>query len=125
MENGKEGRGHRVLASITQLMIRNLTKFYDKHIDKILCYEVYQTVFETAVDVFQQSNITLTNEAMNFLAQMFYDFVDINGKQLDPDIFTQRASLANIETKELAFLATMFEGTDISLIFISEIRRRS
>jgi hypothetical protein len=77
------------------------------------------------VHVFQESNITLTNEAMNFQAQMFYDFVEINGSQLDPNIFTQRAKLENIETKELAFLATMYEGTEISKIFISEVRRRS
>jgi len=57
---------------------------------------------------------------------MYYDSVTINGNQdLDPHIFTQRAKLSNIETKELALLATMMNGTPFAAPFIGEIKRRS
>jgi hypothetical protein len=57
---------------------------------------------------------------------MYYDAVTINGNQeLDPNIFSQRASVKNVETKELAMLATIFSGTPFAVPFIHETKKRS
>jgi hypothetical protein len=52
--------------------------------------------------------------------------VQVNGGQeLDPYIFTHRAKVTEINTKELALLATMLHGTDFSFPIIEEIKKRS
>ena len=54
------------------------------------------------------------------------DSISINDTQeLDPNIFTQRAKLENIETKELALMAVMMSGTPFAIPFIHEVKRRS
>lgn len=90
------------------------------------CTKIYQTIFEGLVEVFEASDVQIQNESMNFLAQLYYDGVLINARhELDPDIFTQRAKVENIETKELALLATMMRGTDFMIPFVKEIKRRN
>jgi hypothetical protein len=62
---------------------------------------------------------------MNYLAQQYYDSIKINNKhELDPNIFTQRAKLENIKTKEVALLAVMMRGTDFIIPLVQEIKRR-
>jgi hypothetical protein len=57
---------------------------------------------------------------------MYYDSVVVNGNQeLDPTIFTQRAKIENIPTKQLALMATMMNGTPFGDIFIAAVKRRS
>lgn len=111
---------------ITRLLGEKLKTYHDKKLDLVVCVEVYQTIFNTLVEVFEQSGAGMSNEAMNYLAQQYYDGVLVNGTQeLDPNIFTQRAKLENIETKELALLAVMLNGTDFALPIIHEVKRRS
>ena len=111
---------------ITKLLNEKLKRFNDRELNKAVCIEAYQTIFECLVEVFQTAKSGLTNEAMNMLAQLYYDAVLINGKdELDPGIFTQRAKLENIATKELALLAVMLNRTDFAIPLIQEIKRRA
>ena len=90
------------------------------------CIEIYTAIFESLAEVMTQSEAPVTNEALNYLAQQYYDGVLINGNQeLDPNIFTQRAKLENIETRELALLAVMLWGTDFAKPVVAEIKKRS
>jgi hypothetical protein len=90
------------------------------------CTEIYTRIFDTVVELVTETNIPLTNEAVNYVAQCFYDGVLINGEhELDPDIFRQRATVKNMETKELALLAVMFSGTDFTKPIVEEIKHRS
>lgn len=113
--------------AIAVLLEQNLKKYADERkLDLSVCTKIYQSIFDSLVQVFQGSNVNITNESMNYLAQQYYDAVEINGRhELDPDIFTQRAKLENIETKELALLATMMRGTDFIIPLVAEIKRRS
>ena len=79
------------------------------------------------VEVFEASNSGITNEAMNYLSQAYYDSVSVNesGQELDPNIFSQRAKLENIETREIALMAVMLNHTDFAIPLIHEIKRRS
>ena len=111
---------------ITKLLGEKLKRFSDKKLDLVICVEIYQEIFESLVEIFEQAKTGLTNEAMNYLAQQYYDSIVINGKEeLDPNIFTQRATMENIETKELALLAVMLNGTDFAIPLINEVKRRS
>ncbi len=113
---------------IIRLLDERLKKYRDKKLDLVICTDIYQTIFGALVEVFEheQSGIKLTNEAMNYVAQMIYDGVLINGKEeLDPNIFTQRAKLENIATKEIALLSVMFNHTEFAIPMIQEIKRRN
>lgn len=113
--------------SFSQLFEQKLKKYTKEHsLNATTCTMIYSELFETLVEIFEQSNVKITNESMNYVAQMYYDSILINGNQeLDPNIFNQRASLKNIETKELALLAMMFNHSDFATPFIYEIKHRS
>jgi len=97
----------------------------EKNLNLVSCVEIYTTIFETLIEVLTTADIHITNEAMNYLSQQYYDGVLVNGTQeLDPEIFSQRAKLEEIETKELAILAVLLNGTDFAVPIIQEVKRR-
>jgi|GEM_PF-5309151 len=112
--------------SVSKLLSLKLEKYKSEKLSSSTCTAIYQDIFETFVDLFQESKIEVSNEAMNMVCQMYYDAVTINGNQeLDPNIFSQRASVKNVETKELGLLASLFSNTPFASPFIFEIKRRS
>ena len=99
--------------------------FQDKSLTRTTCTEIYQMIFDTVLEVVQGSNLKLTNEFINYVAQEYYDSVAINNNQtLDPEIFSQRAKLENIETMELQFMAVFFKGTVYFPPVLAELRKR-
>lgn len=112
--------------SISKLLAKKLDRHKTATLNKTKCIEIYQDIFESFVDIFTESKIEIANETMNLLSQMYYDAVTINNNQeLDPNIFEKRASVKNIETKELAMLGTLLNGTPFAEPFIYEVKRRS
>ena len=111
--------------SVSKLLIKKLQRYKNLNLNDETCSLIYQDTFQNFIDVFQESNIKLSNEAMNMLSQMYYDSIKINENQeLNPNIFSKRANPKNIETKELALLAVMMNGTDFAETFIYEIKKR-
>jgi|SRR5581483_746681 len=123
----KPGQFHQVFS---QLLGQKLKRFESKDgakvdLNLVTCVEIYTEIFETCVEVITTSEIELTNEGMNYLAQQYYDGVLINGHQeLDPEIFSQRAKVENMETEELTLLAVLLSATDFALPVLEEIRKR-
>ena len=112
--------------SVSQLLSKRLDKYRTKSLNDETCTLKYQEIFDCFVDLFQESKIQISNESMNLLSQMYYDAIKINSNQeLNPSIFEKRASLKNIETKELALLSTMLNGTPFVDPMVYEIKRRS
>lgn len=113
--------------AVSRLLVERLKSFKRETLDLVTCTSIYQTIFATLAEVFEMSKVGITNESMNYLAQSYYDCVSVNStaQGLDPNIFTQRAKVENIETRELALLAVMLNGTDFALPLIAEIKRRS
>lgn len=112
--------------SVSKLIVQRLEKHKKSSLNRETCSQIYQDIFNCFVDIFENSEIKIMNESMNFLSQMYYDSITINNNQeLDPSIFTQRAKLDNIPTKEVALLATMMNETPFAAPFIAEIKRRS
>lgn len=116
--------------AIDRALNARLKQFTSSTATRATCLQIYNEIFQCLVEVFEmfsdRSSVELTNEALNFLAQMYYDSIVINQNQeLDPNIFTQRASVKNLETKELALLGLMFSGTELAIPFVQEVRHRS
>lgn len=119
------GEIHRTVSKLIETKLQPLIT-EERDLNLVTCIEIYTTIFETLVAVIQEAGLPVTNEGMNFLAQQYYDGVQVNGGQeLDPEIFTQRATVENIETKELALLAVILSGTDFALPILAEIKKRS
>ena len=112
--------------SISKLLTNRLSKRNGEKFNSSVCSEIYQDIFFSLSEMIKESSVPITNESVNFVAQMYYDVITINGGQeLDPNIFTQRASLSNVETKEIALMAMMFNKTPFAIPFIAEVKRRS
>lgn len=112
--------------SIDRLIGERLSKRLSDKLNKETCVQIYQDIFYALSEVFEKAGAPLENEAVNLLSQMYYDAITINGNQeLDPNIFTQRAKLNNVPTKQLALMGTMYSGTPFAQIFLSEIRKRN
>lgn len=112
--------------AINKLLNDRLQRRINEKFDRSVCMEIYGDIFYSLSELVKEAGTPLSNESVNLLAQMYYDSVTINGNQeLDPTIFTKRASTDEIPTKELALLATMMNGTPFADIFLSVVKRRS
>lgn len=116
--------------SLSQLLVKKLEKHNGSRLSSETCTSIYRDIFDSLVEIFQASQTKISNEGMNLLAQLYYDSVTIkdnkgSSQELDPNIFDKKASPENIETKELAMLATMFNGTPFGDLFIHVVKRRS
>lgn len=112
--------------AMTRLLQERLRPFQEKKLDLVTCVEIYQKIFDTLAETITAAAMPLGNEAVNYLAQQYYDAVVINqNESLDPNIFTQRSKLENIDTKQLALLAVMLSGTDFAVPIIHEVKKRS
>jgi hypothetical protein len=118
--------GKKLDESISKLLTARLSKRKGQKLDRSTCIEIYNDIFFTLSEVVKSASTPLSNESVNLLSQMYYDSITINDNQeLDPNIFTQRASLKNIETKELTLMSVMVSGTPFAVPFIQEVKRRS
>jgi len=123
----KPAQFHQVFS---QLLGQKLKRFEPKGDEKldlnlVTCVEIYTEIFNTCVEVITGAEMEVTNEGMNYLAQCYYDGILINGiQELDPDIFTQRAKVENMDTEELTLLAVLLSGTDFALDVLQEIKKR-
>lgn len=113
--------------AISRLMTERLQKYVNEPSTVETHIKAYQEIFNTLADVFQESGVGLTNEAVNYIAQEYYDSIvtgDREDDRLNPHIFTQRASLKNIPTTDLGLLATMFKDTKLFHSIIHELKGR-
>ena len=116
--------------SLSQLIVKRLEKHNGSRLNKETSTTIYRDLFDCILEVFQESKVAISNEGVNLVSQMYYDAItirDSNGtsQELDPNIFDKRAKIENMETKELAMLATMFNGTAFGDVFIHAVKRRS
>jgi hypothetical protein len=112
--------------SVSKILNGRLQRRLAQSLTKETCTEIYQDIFFTLSELVKESGTPLSNESVNMLSQMYYDSVTVNGGQeLDPNIFSQRAKLENIPTKELVLMATMMNKTPFGDIFVGEVKRRS
>ena len=115
--------------AVSKLLTDRLQKRVSSSLNRQTCTEIYQDIFYTLSEIVKESETPLSNESVNLLSQMYYDSVDLQTSSgpmgLDPNIFTQRAKIENIPTKELALLGTMMSGTPFGDVFIGAVKRRS
>ena len=118
----------RLHEAISKLLTIKLAKYSGsgEKLSLLICTKIYTDIFDTLVEVLSAAKIKIDNEAMNYMAQCYYDGILINNKHdLDPNIFDKRAKLENINTKEIALMAMMLNGTPFVDPLIVEVKKRS
>ena len=111
--------------AIAQLLTAKLEEFKTSSLDDSMCIQIYTSIFNTLVELFKAAKAPIGNEAVNYIAQQYYDGILINDThELNPNIFTPRAALENIPTKELAFMAVALAGTDFRIPILEAIKKR-
>jgi hypothetical protein len=123
--NEEHNKKQQVFDAISKMIEQKLFVYKNESINPLICLKIYQEIFSTFTEVLNNSKIQISNEALNYVAQLFYDMVKINNnKELDPNIFTQRASLDNVETKDLKIIITILKGSPVALIPFEELKKR-
>lgn len=116
--------------SLAKLLALRLSSFQHEALSKDTCLKIYSVIFETLSELIKKAGLPLDNEAVNYVAQQYYDAVEIKNNhdsvlELNPNIFTKRSDVKNISTKELALLAMLLDGTDFKYEVLFEIKQRS
>ena len=116
--------------ALSQLLTSRLERHNGSRLNKETCILIYSDIFDCVLNLFQESQVPISNEGVNLISQLYYDCVTIKDNQgsaqeLDPNVFDKRAKLENMETKEIAMLATMFNGTPFAPILVHAVKRRS
>lgn len=114
--------------TISALLNERLKQYMRSSLNRSTCTQIYVTIFQTLTEVLEQSNVKLSNETANLLAQAYYGCVAINesGQGLDPNIFDKVARIDNVpDVHELIMVAMLSEGTQLAIDAVAEIRRRS
>jgi hypothetical protein len=115
-----------ITESVEKLLFSKLQRRLKEKLDKQTCIEIYSDIFYTLSNLFEQSNIGLSNESVNLLSQIYYDTIKINNTEdLDPNIFSKKASFDEISSKELSLISSLFSGTDIGALFLFHLKKRS
>jgi len=123
-ETANSALSNLIEAKLQKLLIES--KDENHSLNHASCLMIYHEIFNTCVEVFNETNVSISNEAMNYIAQQYYDSVLVNGQYpLDPNVFDKRASVKEIATKELTIIATILGANDMSVETIMEIRHRS
>lgn len=126
MSQEKKLTAHEIITAVIGQKLEKYATDRSYKNDSTTAIMIYNDIFDSLVEIFTKSKVNACNESINFLAQLYYDSIELNGEQpLDPNIFTQRAKLDNIETRELALMASLMSKSPFAVPFIAEVKRRS
>jgi len=111
--------------TIIKILEQDLRSFKGSSVNREVSLQIYNIIFNIISNIFQKSNIIVSNVTINYISQQYYYCIRINNNQeLDPNIFTMLAKVENITTKELGMLACMFSNSDLVYPIIHELRKR-
>lgn len=109
-----------------EMLNEQLKIFKGKTLNRGTLLELYTTIFNLCSDIFIQSKVELSNEAVNMVAQLYYEDININHRQgVDEQIYTQRAKLENIPNHELVLMTKLWKDHPYGQIFVQALKKRS
>lgn len=109
------------------ILSTKLKSFSGQPISRSTSLEIYQVAFNLLADLLTECEIQIRNDAINYIAQLYYDCISINGSdELDENIFTKRVTVQDLKTEELSFIIELLH-TEPVLVgdCLRELRRRS
>lgn len=113
--------------TIDALLVERLQKY--KTLNDETCLKMYQDIFLTIQEIIVEIPTIakeITHDAVNFIAQAYYDMININGNEhLNPNIFTRRVFVTDLSTRDLLFCTMFLKETDIMAEIVATIKKRS
>lgn len=108
-----------------EMLNERLRIFKGKSFNKATLMELYTTIFNLCSDIFIQSKVELSNEAVNMVAQLYYEDININNKQgVDEQIYTQKAKFENIPNFELIIMTKLWQDHPYGQLFVTALKGR-
>jgi len=115
--------------AIAEALNAKLALFLHEPLNRTTCIAIYSKIFETIQEIVlnvPQLSGVLSNDAINFIAQAYYDMLTVNDTQeLDPKIFTQRVFPFSLTTPELQVLTVLLRNTPIAAELVATLKKRS
>lgn len=114
--------------AVKGVITTRLEKYLGKSLDKSLCIQIYQDIFKAIQEIVLMTPVLgdkLHEEGINYIAQAYYDMLDVYPEELDPSIFTKRVNARDLSNEELAHCGTLLRKTPIINEIVSTIKTRS
>lgn len=109
-----------------EMLNERLKIFKGKTLNRQTLMELYTTIFNLSSDIFIQSKVELSNEAVNMIAQLYYEDININHRQgVDEQIYTQKAKFENIPNHELVIMTKLWKDHPYGQVFVGALKKRS
>lgn len=109
---------------VDKIIVERLKKFMGESLNRVTCMKIYEEIFRVFVEIFNEAELGLSNEAVNYIAQGYYDSIKFGEHELDHEIFTQRAKMSDISPLELRVLFMLLKDSQFGVEFAQEIKRR-
>jgi GrpB-like predicted nucleotidyltransferase (UPF0157 family) len=111
---------------LEDVLNERLQVFKHRKCDRQTMMELYGTIFNSIADIFLQSKVKMSNETMNFVAQCYYEDVEINGRnEIDKMIYTQKAKIESVPNHELVILTKLWKDHVYAKIFVQALKSRN
>jgi len=111
---------------MNEMLTERLSVFKGKTANRQTMMELYTTIFNLTADIFIQSKVELSNEAVNLIAQLYYEDCSINNKnEIDDTVYTKKAKLENIPNYELVIMTKLWKDHPYGQLFVETLKRRS
>lgn len=116
-----------VKETIDALLVERLGKY--TVLNDETCLKIYEDIFLTVQEIIVEiSTITkeITHDAVNYIAQAYYDMIEVNGNQhLNPNIFTKRVYASDLSNRDLLFCSMFLKNTDVMAEIVATLKKRS
>lgn len=88
---------------------------------------MYTSIFNGIAETVQKGKLKLGNDAVNYIAQLYWSVLSVNGSEntLDQTIFDKQVTARDLPTIELAIIYGIFKGSPLCIEVAEEIKRRS
>lgn len=114
--------------ALNGMLAAKLQTFIKKDLNKATCIQIYLSIFEAVSELVTMTPMlksNLSEDAVNFVAQAYYDMVEIGNSELDPNIFDKRIYAPALSTKELTLVSVLFRDTPIVAEIVATIKKRN
>lgn len=119
-------QAHSFSNMMSEMLTERLTVFKGKTANRQTMMELYTTIFNLTADIFIQSKVELSNEAVNLIAQLYYEDCSINNRnEIDDTVYTKKAKLENIPNHELVIMTKLWKDHPYGQLFVETLKKRS
>jgi len=127
MTTEKQHNIHKVMSQVVAAKLQSyITE--GAELNLATCTKIYQDIclaLQEVVITVPMLKAAMTEVGFNFMAQAYYDMVDINnGEELDPNIFTKRVKPEELSDKEAQVLLVLFKDTPIAKELFVTLKKR-